>query len=89
MAQEPLRIVTMYKFEPQEARAIQAAAPNAKVELAICATREEFRQRLKDAEVVYGDLRGADLDFAPRLKWVQSGGASVGRPIYLFIIRSP
>jgi phosphoglycerate dehydrogenase-like enzyme len=75
--QDPIRIVTLYKFEPQEARAIQSAAPGTKVELTICGTREEFREKLKDAEVVYGDLRGADLDYAPRLKWVQVGGAGV------------
>jgi len=75
--QDPIRIVTMYRFEPNEARAIQGAAPNAKVELVICSTRDEFRQQLKDAEVVYGDIRGAELDYAPKLKWVQSGGAGV------------
>jgi phosphoglycerate dehydrogenase-like enzyme len=75
--QDPIRIVTQYRFEPEEARAIQAAAAGTKVELAVCATREEFREKLKDAEVVYGDLRGADLDYAPRLKWVQGGGAGM------------
>jgi phosphoglycerate dehydrogenase-like enzyme len=73
---DPIRIVTMYKFDPPEIEQIQAASP-VKVEIEICANRDEFRQKLRDAEVVYGDLRGAELDFAPKLKWVQSGGAGV------------
>jgi phosphoglycerate dehydrogenase-like enzyme len=43
----------------------------------MCANREEYRQRLRDAEVVYGGFSGADLDYAPKLKWVQAGGAGV------------
>jgi len=73
-----VRIVTMYRFEPHEVERIQAAAAeHAKVEITICATRDEFRQKLRDADVVYGDVRGDELDFAPRLKWVQAGGAGV------------
>ena len=75
--EEPLRIVTMYEFEPREIEQIQAAAPGTKVEVTVCKTREDFRQKLRDAEVVYGDLRGADLDYAPKLKWVQAGGAGM------------
>jgi len=74
---DPIRIVTMYRFEPREIQRIQAAVPNARVEITICATREEFRKSLREAEVVYGATSGADLDYAPRLKWVQAGGAGV------------
>ncbi len=74
----PIRVVTMYKFDPPEVETIvQRAAAHAPVEIKICATREEFRQSLRDAEVVYGDIRGDELDYAPRLKWVQAGGAGV------------
>jgi phosphoglycerate dehydrogenase-like enzyme len=72
-----IRIVTMYQFEPQEMQKIQAAAPGKRVEIVMCKSREEFRSRLRDADVVYGDLRAADLDYGPKLKWVQSGGAGV------------
>lgn len=75
--QDPLRIVTMYEFEPHEIQKIQAAAPKARVEVVHCATREDFAQKVKDAEVVYGDIRGDALQFAKNLKWVQSGGAGV------------
>ncbi len=75
--QAPLRIATMYAFEPHEVRKIQAAAPDAQVEITISKTREEFRQKLRDAEVVYGSVSGAELDYAPNLKWVQAGGAGV------------
>jgi phosphoglycerate dehydrogenase-like enzyme len=47
------------------------------VEIEICKTREEFRSKLKDAEVVYGNIPSADLDYAPRLKWIQAGSAGM------------
>lgn len=72
----PVRIVTMYRFEPEEVRQIQNAA-KASVEITIAANREEFRKLLKDAEAVYGDLRGPELDFAPKVKWMQAGGAGM------------
>lgn len=75
--QDPIKIVTMYKFEPHEVRKIQAATKVAKVEIIECATREEFQSKLREAEVVYGDIRGAELDYAPKLKWIQSGGAGM------------
>jgi len=73
----PIRIVTMYQFEPHEAAQIESPAAGIKAEIVICKTRDEFRSRLRDAEVVYGDVRGPELDSAPRLKWVQAGGAGV------------
>jgi phosphoglycerate dehydrogenase-like enzyme len=73
---DPIKIVTTYKFEPPEIEQIQAASP-VKVEIEICANQAEFRQKLRDAEVVYGNVSGADLDYAPKLKWVQAGGAGV------------
>ncbi len=74
----PIKIVTMYKFEAPEVETIvQRAAEHAPVEIKICASPQEFRAALRDAEVVYGEVKGADLDYAPRLKWVQSGGAGV------------
>ena len=39
--------------------------------------REEFRKELRDADVVYGGLNAADLDYALKVKWVQSPGAGV------------
>jgi phosphoglycerate dehydrogenase-like enzyme len=73
---EPIRIVTTYAFEPHEVEQIQNAAGVA-VEIVVAKSHEEYRQKLRDAEVVYGGMNGADMDFAPRLKWVQSGGAGV------------
>lgn len=73
----PIRIVTQYKFEPFEIEKIQKAVSAAKVEIVVCANRQEFRDKLRDAEVVYGGIGGADLDFAPKLKWVQWGGAGM------------
>ncbi|MCW5979002.1 MAG: D-2-hydroxyacid dehydrogenase [Bryobacteraceae bacterium] len=74
---DTIRIVTTYQFEPHEARQIEQAAPGKKVEIVHCKDRNEFRSRLKEAEVVYGGVNGAELDLAPKLKWIQSGGAGV------------
>lgn len=74
----PLRIVTMYKFDPAEMQQIiDRAAPHVVVDIKICETRDEFRRELRDAEVVYGGMSGADLDFAPKVKWMQAGGAGM------------
>jgi len=65
----------MYPFEPHEVRTIQAAAPETTIEIGIAKTRDEFRELLSDADVVYGQMQGADLEHAPKLKWVQWGSA--------------
>jgi phosphoglycerate dehydrogenase-like enzyme len=75
-AAQPLVIVTMYQFEPHEAAKIRSAT-RTPVEIVMCSSREEFNKRVADAEVVYGDVRGDALQFAKKLKWVQSGGAGV------------
>ncbi len=75
--QDVLRIVTMYKFDPAEVQKIVAASSKAKVDLAICASREEFNEKVKDAEVVYGDVRAETLQAAKKLQWVQSGEAGM------------
>ncbi|QOY90249.1 D-2-hydroxyacid dehydrogenase [Paludibaculum fermentans] len=72
----PIKIVTMYKFEPEEVRRIQAATPAA-IELVIAGNRQQYRTLLREADVVYGEIAGAELDYAPKLKWVQSGGAGM------------
>ncbi len=67
----------MYVFEPEEIRRLQEAVPERPLEIAVCATRNEFQDALKDAEVVFGGCAGSDLDLAPRLRWVQLGAAGV------------
>lgn len=74
-----LRIVTMYKFEPAEVQKIKAASTGAKVDLVICGSREEFLDKVKDAEVIYGDVRADTLAVARNLQWVQSGEAGMER----------
>ena len=72
---EPIRILTTFAFEPHEIKTIQSAAPN--VEVVIAKSASDFRQRLPDAEVVYGNLTGADLAAAAKVRWVQAGSAGV------------
>jgi len=71
-----LRIVTLHPFEPAEIDQIKAAA-GVPMDFLVCRTREEFEERVKDADVVYGDVRGEALKAAGRLKWVQAGGAGI------------
>ena len=73
---EPLRVVTTYPFEPEESTRIQMAA-TAPVEIVICRDREEFRERLPEADIVYGDLRAEELPLAGRLRWIQAGAAGL------------
>src|SRR6185295_4677823 len=75
--QEPLRIVTMHDFAPDEIQKIKAAAPKATIDFTVCRSRDEFEQKAKEAEVVYGEIRGDTLQFASKLKWVQAGGAGM------------
>jgi phosphoglycerate dehydrogenase-like enzyme len=77
MPPDPLRIVTTFGFEPDEIRRLQAAVPDRMLEIALCRTQEEFRDRLRTAEVVFGPCRGSDLAYAPALKWIQSSAAGV------------
>lgn len=73
---EPLRIVVMQAFDPHEIEAFTKAAVGRKVEV-IQASRADLRDKLRDAEVVYGSLTAADLDYAPKLKWIQAGSAGM------------
>ena len=74
---DPIRVVTLYKFSPREMQQIQEAATPTRVEITICRDRDEFKQRLRDAEVIYGGLRQGEIDFAPKVQWIMNGGAGV------------
>lgn len=67
----------MNEFAPDEIDKIQNAAQGVKVELLISSNAAEFRRNLREADVAYGAVGGADLDYAPKLKWVQAGGAGM------------
>src|SRR3954454_23394001 len=79
MSQDPLKIVTTYKFEPHEVAKIKAVNPKVPIDVVICATPAEFREKVKDAEVVFGDLDAESLRVAAKVKWLQSGEAGVER----------
>ncbi len=72
----PLKIVSTVAFEPDELAKITEgkAVP---IRFIYAKDREEFRKELRDADVVYGGLNAADLDYALKVKWVQSPGAGV------------
>ena len=82
-----MRIVTTYPFEACEIARIQQAA-GVPVEIVICATREEFREQLTEAEVVYGDVREDELRLARQLRWIQAGTAGLDE-LDAAVLRSP
>jgi len=75
--QAPLEIVTMHPFEPHELEKLRAAGGDTAVEITICRSAAEFHEKAKQAEVVYGDIRGDAFQSATGLKWLQAGGAGV------------
>lgn len=77
VARGPVKVVTMYQFTPEEVQQLVGAVPNAKIEITIAANRDEFHRLLPEAEVVYGEPRGPELDYAPKLKWIQTGAAGM------------
>jgi phosphoglycerate dehydrogenase-like enzyme len=79
LTQDPLKIVTTYRFEAHEIAKIKAAGGAVPVEVTICTSAAEMREKVKDAEVVYGDLDAETLAAAPRLKWIQSREAGMER----------
>ena len=58
---DSLRIVTLHPFDSAEVAQIKAAAPKVPIDFVVCRTREEFDQKVKDADAVYGDIRGEAL----------------------------
>lgn len=70
----PIKIVSSVQFEPEELKQIQGSNGNVTI---IIASGPDFQKELRDADVVYGNIRTKDLDFAPKLKWVQFGAAGV------------
>jgi phosphoglycerate dehydrogenase-like enzyme len=77
MPAEPLRIATKFAFEPDEIQRLQSAVTDRRIDIAVSRTDEEFRERLRTAEVIFGACRGSDLAHAPRLKWIQSSSAGL------------
>lgn len=71
----PVRIVSTTAFDADELRRIEAAA-GVPVEIVI-ATKADLRQKLADAEVLFGSLPGKELDYAPKLRWIQASAAGV------------
>ena len=74
---EPLRIVTTHPFTPPEIEQIKAAASKKQIDFTVCQSLDEFDRQSKDAEVIYGDIRGEALRSASKLRWVQAGGAGL------------
>lgn len=80
-------VATLYPFTPEEIARLELAA-GGRVEIRVCADREEFRRLLPEAEVVYGDVKAAELPLARRLQWIQAGAAGVD-DLDVAVLRGP
>jgi phosphoglycerate dehydrogenase-like enzyme len=79
-AQPPrsLKIASNFPLTQEEIQRVRAVTGlDARLEIAVASSRDDFRQALRDAEVAFGGLSAADLDFAPKLKWWQAAGAGM------------
>lgn len=74
--QRTIKVVALQEFTPEEIHEIQAAVPNVKIDLVIAGHNNQ-RERLADAEVLYGQVPGKELDYAPKLKWIQTSAAGM------------
>jgi phosphoglycerate dehydrogenase-like enzyme len=75
-SQRTIKVLLLHNFTPEELHQIQAAVPNAHLDFTF--SRRAERDKLADAEVMYsGAIPGKELDFAPKLKWIQSGAAGM------------
>lgn len=74
---EPLRIVTMVEFDDNEKKLLLAAAGDRKIEMILARGRDDLRAKLPQAEVLYGEIRASEMDYAPKLKWIQAAGAGM------------
>ncbi len=76
-SKEPLRIAAMQYFDPAEIAILSNAAQGRKVEITYVRNREELRPLLPQTEIIYGDLIASELDYVPKLKWIQAAGAGM------------
>jgi phosphoglycerate dehydrogenase-like enzyme len=74
--QRVIKVVSLQEWTPEEVEQFKSAVPNVKIDFTI-ADRTTQRELLKDAEVLFGQLPGKDLDYAPKLKWIQTGAAGM------------
>jgi phosphoglycerate dehydrogenase-like enzyme len=72
-----LKVATTFEFDREEVMDLQSAAPGRQIEIAMCRTDEEFREKLYSAEVIFGKCRGSDLAYAPLLRWIQLSAAGL------------
>jgi len=76
-AGEPLRILLTQNFDQNELEILTKAAVGRKVEILQARGREDLRAKLPQAEVLFGGISAAEMDSAPKLKWIQAGGAGM------------
>lgn len=67
----------MTEFDESERQILEQAAQGRKVEWIAARGGADLRAKLPQAEVVYGEIRAGDMDYAPKLKWIQAAGAGM------------
>jgi phosphoglycerate dehydrogenase-like enzyme len=73
-----LKIASNFPLTPEEVQRVRSVAGgDTRLEITVAPSRDEFRSALREAEIAFGGLSAADLDFAPKLKWWQAAGAGM------------
>lgn len=86
-SQASLKLVTAAgEFESAYQEKLQAYAPN--LEIKKCRSKEEFRQEVADANIVFGGLSREDFRAARQLRWVQYSAAGVDEVLYPEFVES-
>jgi len=86
-SQASLKLVTAAgEFESAYQEKLQAYAPN--LEIKKCRSKEEFRQEVADANIVFGGLSREDFRAARKLRWVQYSAAGVDEVLYPEFVES-
>lgn len=67
----------MTGFDADEIAKFVAAGGSTKIEFEVARNRQEFRDKLREAEVVFGSLNASEIDYAPKLKWIQTPAAGM------------
>ena len=85
--QARLMLVTDLEFPSVYREKLQAYAPN--LEIKTCGSREEFRQQVADAHIIFGGCNKEEFLSARQLRWIQYPAAGVEGILFPDLVESP
>ena len=86
-SQARMKLVTDLEFPRAYQEKLQAYAPN--LEIKTCGTREEFRQQVADAHIIFGGCNKEEFLSARQLRWIQYPAAGVEGILFPDLVESP